>query len=115
MPACMKSNTRLLLPKMEEVAHLTMILRSVHRPEAFLFPWEEDDLVQALPAGIASGEELRELERFAGFLQQLFALRLLPVDDLALALGDELFAHSDAREADLAIAYQIAEHAAFLA
>jgi DNA helicase-2/ATP-dependent DNA helicase PcrA len=92
----------------EELPHLHTLLRSVHRPEALLFPWEEDDIAQALPVGIASGAELQQIERFAAFLQQLFALRLLPVDDLALALGDELFAHSDAKEADLAIAYQIA-------
>ena len=91
-----------------ELQHLHTILRSVHRPETLLFPWEEDDIALALPAGIASGDELQQIESFATFLQQLFALRLLPVDDLALALGDELFAHGDAQEADLAIAYQIA-------
>ena len=36
------------------------------------------------------------------------ALRPLPIDDLALALGDELFAWGDVHEGDLAIAYQIA-------
>ncbi len=41
-------------------------------------------------------------------MRQIFALRPLPVDDLALALGDELFARDEVNELDLAIAYQIA-------
>ncbi len=48
------------------------------------------------------------IERFVVFLRQIFNLRSLPVDDLALALGDELFAHAAASEADLAVSYQLA-------
>ncbi len=92
----------------EELARIQTILTSVHRPETLLFPRTLEEVALALPQGIATEQEKRHIERFAAFLQELFALRLLPVDDLALALGDELFAHSDAHEADLAIAYQIA-------
>ncbi len=92
----------------EELARLHTILRSAHRPEALLFPWDAEDRAQALPAGIATEKELEQIEHLAAFLGQLFSLRLLPVHDLALALGDELFAYSDMHEADLAIAYQIA-------
>jgi DNA helicase II / ATP-dependent DNA helicase PcrA len=84
------------------------ILRSVHRPELLLFPWQADDLVNALPAGIAGEEDLPHIQRLAGFLQRMFSLRTLPIDDLALALGDELFAWGEIHEGDLAIAYQIA-------
>ena len=83
------------------------ILRSVHRPEALLFPRYEEVLA-GLPAGVANDEEVAHIERFAAFLQQIFELRPLPIDDLALALGDELFAAVDVHEGDLAIAYQIA-------
>jgi hypothetical protein len=41
-------------------------------------------------------------------IQHLFDLRTLPIDDLALSLGDELFARGELHEVDLAIAYQIA-------
>ncbi|MEW5985705.1 MAG: ATP-dependent helicase [Chloroflexota bacterium] len=61
----------------------------------------------ALPAGVAGPADLERLERFVPFLQRIFHLRLLPIDDLVLTLGDELFA-SPAHEADLAITYQIA-------
>ncbi len=84
------------------------ILRSAHRPEALLFPWEEDDVAQALPAGIATEDDLRHVERLVTFLRKMFELRPLPIDDLALALGDELFAWGEVHEADLALAYQIA-------
>lgn len=87
-----------------------ILLGSIHRPEAFLFPQTRDDIETALPAHTASAEEIDHLVRFSAFVRALFDLRALPVDDLTLALGDELFAHGadTAREGDLAIAYQIA-------
>lgn len=92
----------------EELDHLHTILRSVHQPEALLFPWDASDIDKALPAGIAGADQLLRIERFVVFLRQIFNLRSLPVDDLALALGDELFAHAAASEADLAVSYQLA-------
>ena len=92
----------------EMLPRLTTILRSVHSPESFLFPWQEGDLVGSLPAGVATEADVHILSHFARFLHKAFELRTLPIDDLALALGDELFAIDGAREADLAIAYQLA-------
>ena len=92
----------------EELPRLQTLLRSVHRPELLLFPWAESDRIMALPAGVATEKEEQHIERFARFMQQLFNLRPLPIDDLALALGDELFAYDTVHEGDLAIAYQIA-------
>ena len=66
------------------------------------------ELKKALPSGVASEEEVRHIERYADFLRSMFGLRTLPIDDLALAVGDELFAHDQGSEADLAIAYQMA-------
>ncbi len=84
------------------------LLRSVYRPEDLLFPRTDGDAARALPANVASEMDLELVERLAEFLRRAFALRPLPIDDLALALGDELFAHGEVHEADLAIAYQIA-------
>lgn len=92
----------------ERLEQFHTILRSVHRPEALLFPWEDETPVAALPANVATDEDLAQIVRFTDFMSTLFELRPLPIDDLALALGDELFAWEAIHEADLAIAYQIA-------
>lgn len=91
----------------EDLPRLHTILRSVHQPEALLFPHSEGDREAALPAGVAQEEDVVAIIRFASFLQKLFDLRTLPIDDLALSLGDELFARGEVHEIDLAIAYQI--------
>ncbi len=93
---------------LEKMEHFHAILRSVHQPESMLFPWEEEDLETALPAGVASEEEIVHIKRFAAFLRQIFDYRSMPINDLALSLGDELFTWGDANESDLAISYQIA-------
>ncbi len=101
----------------EQIERFRALLRSVHRPETLLFPREDEELTEALPAGVASEEDVARLERLADFLRANFDLRTLPVDDLTLALADALFANDSAGEAaedaanhelDLAIAYQIA-------
>ncbi|NJN55437.1 MAG: hypothetical protein HC804_12185, partial [Anaerolineae bacterium] len=55
-------------------------------------------------------EDVSAMARFAQFVAQLFVLRPLPIDDLTLALGDELFAWGEIHEGDLSIAYQIATY-----
>ncbi len=101
----------------EQIERFRALLRSVHRPETLLFPREGEELVEALPAGVATEEDVARLERLADFLRANFDLRTLPIDDLALALADALFANDGggepaedaaAHELDLAIAYQIA-------
>ena len=96
-----------LLPD-EELAQFHTLLRSVHQPEWLLYPHDEAQVEQALPAGVATETQTQVAARFGAFLRELLALRPLPIDDLALALGDELFAWGDVHEGDLAIAYQIA-------
>ncbi len=98
-----------------ELSRVQALLRSTHQPERLLFPLAPDDVAAALPAGVAGDEELAQLQPFLALLRRIFALRLLPIDDLTLALGDELFAGDhraggDERlhEFDLAVAYQIA-------
>ncbi|MDX1687311.1 MAG: ATP-dependent helicase [Candidatus Promineifilaceae bacterium] len=81
-----------------ELERFHAILRSVHRPEQLLFPDEEDAVVAALPAGVATEEDYARLEPFVAFLQRIFDLRPLPIGDLTLALGDELFARAAGRE-----------------
>ncbi len=64
----------------------------------------------ALPAGVLSEDDLDHVSPVGRlFAADVCACVTLPIDDLALALGDELFAWSqDVHETDLAIAYQIA-------
>ncbi len=92
------------------------LLRSV-QPEILLFPEEDDKSINdSLPVGVATEEDIDRLERLAGFLRNNFDLRTLPIDDLTLALADELFASQSGaadnddtgQEQNLAIAYQIA-------
>ena len=93
--------------------HIKTLIRSVHRPELFLFPKDGEELATALPAGVADQAELRYLEYFRVFLRQIFELRSMPVDDLILTISDELFGSQPSeslgnQESDLAIAYQLA-------
>ncbi|MCP4426095.1 MAG: ATP-dependent helicase, partial [Chloroflexi bacterium] len=96
-----------LLPD-AELTQFHTLLRSVHQPEGLLYPHDEDGVAQALPTGVATPEQTQAAARFAAFLRELLALRPLPIDDLALTLGDELFAWGDVHESDLSTAYQIA-------
>ena len=84
------------------------LLLSAHSPEALLFPAPGQTIEAALPANVPKSDELIDLEHFVAFIQRVFEFRPLPIDDLALALGDELFASGSADQLDLALAYQIA-------
>lgn len=75
-----------------ELERFYAVLRSTHSPERLLFPRSDEEMVSALPAGVATEEDIDRLGPFVTFLRHLFTLRTLPVDDLTLALGDELFA-----------------------
>ncbi|NKQ34745.1 MAG: ATP-dependent helicase [Chloroflexi bacterium] len=93
----------------EQIERFHTLLKSVHQPERLLFPLDGQEPLDALPANVAAPEDERAVVRFAEFLRGLFGLRPLPIDDLTLALGDELFAWGEEiHEGDLAIAYQIA-------
>ena len=100
----------------EDEARFQALLRSVYRPESILFPREDETLVDVLPTGVASEDDVVRLERLADFLRTNFDLRTMPIDDLTLALADALFPPRPAEssddqashEIDLAIAYQIA-------
>lgn len=85
------------------------MLKSVRDTTTFLFPADDPAFLSTLPAGIGSAADIDAIVQFSRFLQQLFDLRSLPIGDLALALGDLLFANpAQKSEIDLAIAYQIA-------
>lgn len=103
--------------KSAELVRFQAMLRSIAQPENLLFPLDDNDVLTALPAGVATEEDLATLDRFLHFVRRLFNLRTLPIDDLTLALSDDLFAYAVAggaygdvgiHESDLAIAYQIA-------
>ena len=87
------------------------MLRSVVQAEKLLYPApNSEDLQESLPRGVVKRQDFEYIGRFVQFLQRIFPLRLLPIDDLVIALSDELFAYddNDINETDLAIAYQIA-------
>ncbi len=95
---------------LDDIDRFHALLDSVHRIELLLYPADDDDVLRSLPRGIAMGEDLDQLAVFTSFLRRIFAIRSLPIDALAMALGDELFvAGTDFHESDLAIAYQIAQ------
>jgi DNA helicase-2/ATP-dependent DNA helicase PcrA len=105
-----------------ELSRFHALLRSIPRPEILLFPDEQESLAAALPGEVATETDIRRLHTFLPFVRRLFALRPLPIDDLVLALADELFAASmwtgegpatepsraPMREADLSTAHRIA-------
>jgi len=89
------------------------LLRSLYRPESFLFPSEDEEFAASLPAGVVARDELLALESFRSLLLELFQLRPLPVEDLILTIAEMLFHHQLSEEegrteSDLASAYQIA-------
>ncbi|MFZ0546328.1 MAG: ATP-dependent helicase [Candidatus Promineifilaceae bacterium] len=101
-----------------ELTRLHAILRSVKNAESLLFPDSEEQLLSALPNGVATERDIYQIQLYTAFLRSIFDLRSLPVDDLTLALADELFIASSpveeptgeplTHESDLAIAYLIA-------
>ena len=74
----------------ENVERFHAILRSAHQPESLLFPWDDDGVLTALPAGVVAEEDVLHYERLAEFLRGVFALRSLPIDDLAALARAEL-------------------------
>ncbi|MDJ0755338.1 MAG: ATP-dependent helicase [Ardenticatenaceae bacterium] len=95
----------------QHIERFEAVLRSVVKAEKLLYPQEgRDDILEALPKGVVQAPDLEHIGRFINFLQNIFPLRLLPIDDLIIALSDEVFAFDDknVNETDLAIAYQIA-------
>jgi DNA helicase-2/ATP-dependent DNA helicase PcrA len=78
-------------------------LRRLREPENFLFP-ASGDWLDHLP-WLAGRDELRALvESFRSDLQRWTAATVLPVDELLLTLGSELFTEP----ADLALAHRLA-------
>ena len=95
--------------ELEDMDRFNALLSSVHRIESLLYPANYDEMIRTLPRGIATPEDIAQLEKFTRFLRRIFDLRPLTIDALAMALGDELFLQSEEIvESDLAIAYQLA-------
>ncbi|MBK6712111.1 MAG: hypothetical protein IPG51_17520 [Chloroflexi bacterium] len=66
------------------------------RPQAraLHLPWDGQSLERALPAGVANGDDLAAIAR-CRIPAAYVCPAHLPVNDLALSLGDELFAWGD--------------------
>ncbi len=92
----------------EQPEKIILLLDSVRQAEKLLFPENNSGVMAALPAGRTTEADIACVQTFTHFLQTLFALRPLPINDLMLALGDALFTQGDeTNEADLSLAYQI--------
>jgi DNA helicase-2/ATP-dependent DNA helicase PcrA len=69
-------------------------------------------MVDALPAGVATEDDLTRLRVYLSFVRRLFTMRTLAPDDLAVTLSNALFSYPQeedgARDGDLSIAHQIA-------
>lgn len=87
----------------EPVATFGAALRKLREPEAFLFPIQRDwlDSLSWLP----EAEGLRPIiEKFRADLRRWTAAIVLPVDELLLTLGNDLFT----KPADLALTHRLA-------
>jgi DNA helicase-2/ATP-dependent DNA helicase PcrA len=90
-------------PSVPERERILTLLRSIHRPEALLYPQAGSDMADALPRGVATPAEETAIAAFAARLRAYFGALELPPDALVLAVADDLFRG----EGDLAIGYQI--------
>ncbi|RIK39938.1 MAG: ATP-dependent helicase [Chloroflexi bacterium] len=87
----------------EPVVTFGAALRRIREPEAFLFPSQADWLNSL--AWMDEVEGFREVaERFRGDLRRWTAAMVLPVDELLLTLGNDLFDEP----ADLALTHRLA-------
>ena len=87
----------------EDQAHLEALLEEMDHPEDFFYPLS-DEAINDLP-GIRETDELlvQTLFRFRYFLRRWLDARFLPIDQLILLIGQDLFTSSD----DLCSAGQI--------
>jgi DNA helicase-2/ATP-dependent DNA helicase PcrA len=90
------------------------LLRSIHKPELFIFAKNEEEFRRSLPSDVATADELHYLHEYAALLKRCLDMRTLPADDLVLALSDQLMSRQNGedatgKESDLAAAYQVAQ------
>lgn len=98
-----------------EMRRFNAILQGVNRLEELLYPQNGGGVEQSLPAQVARPEDVARVQKLTEFLRYLFRLRPLPIDDLVMALSDQLFVQLETAdpekrftEPDLALAYQLA-------
>ena len=90
-------------PPPTPIANFTRALGKIREPEAFLFPGERDWL--DVIGWLDEVEGMRELvERFRADLRRWTEATVLPVDELLLTLGNDLFSEP----ADLALTHRLA-------
>jgi DNA helicase II / ATP-dependent DNA helicase PcrA len=84
-------------------AHITELLRKVGKVENFIAPRPDSDWLDS--AGATESEEiLQELATFREVIRRWQGTTLLPIDQMILTLGQELFTEP----ADLALAHKLA-------
>ena len=92
--------------------HIDVLLKSVIKPEEFLFP-ESLDIRNSLPKNVAQEGEIDRLNDFSSFLHQFYLFQPQPYDDLILAISERLFqkqgtTSKERIESNVAVAYQLA-------
>ncbi len=79
------------LPLAEERARLARLLRSCRAAEKLLFPAEDEDPLEALPAGRATARDLQVLAPHFDLLRRALQAAPLPIDQFVLVLAADLF------------------------
>ncbi|MFH1569111.1 MAG: ATP-dependent helicase [Gemmatimonadota bacterium] len=81
-------------------------LRSCYRPEVLLYPWGEEELEAAVPpVGPLDGSDRVEIQQLAGWLRTWLEAAHLPVDELVMAVAQDLLAEADLARAQQAAAF----------
>jgi len=88
----------------KQVDHIVELIRKIPRLEDYLWPGSEKDWLTELINSNESQEVLTELAIFRQVVQRWQAAILLPVDQVTLTLGQELFTEPD----ELAISHKLA-------
>jgi DNA helicase-2/ATP-dependent DNA helicase PcrA len=88
----------------QERTRLARLLRSCRATERLLFPGEDENPLDALPAGRATIQDLAALGPLFDLVRRALAAASLPVDQFVLVLAADLFT----KPVDLATAQQVA-------
>ncbi len=102
----------LTLDSSVDLKHVNALIKSIVKPEEFLFPLNMD-IRNSLPRDVANDVEIEILGEFSSFLHQFYLLQPLPNDDLILAISERLFHNSGEpsivrRDINVAVASQLA-------
>lgn len=91
-------------PARQHLEHLAELIRKCHRIEEFLYPTPKRDWLETLAQNGEDSQSLHELESFRQQIRRWQMGILLPIDQLVLTLGQDIFSEP----AELALAHKLA-------